>query len=217
MSHYPSPLTRRLECNCFDEPARDQSIIRGSRTRGGVDATQYDPRARETRATSRRLRRDHCVWLPSLLSLKFVEISRTLHPSVYLFFLFFSFALSSFIRCVHFSIHSLAHSLLVLSVFFSISLSHLVTFPEKSFARLARAVAARTSALGNRGYDRYCLRAFRPHNSCNSRHGKRGRVRDGTCTSTTTAKLATTTSTMMTMTTISAGLALALRRNTRSR
>lgn len=53
--------------------------------------------------------------------------------------------------------------------------SHLIPFPEKSFAKVARAAAARTSALdNNRGYDCYRLRAFRPHNSCNSQHRKRG-------------------------------------------
>lgn len=82
----------------------------------------------------------------------------------------------------------------------SLFLTHLVTFPEKTIAGLARAVVARTSALGNRGYDRYCLRAFRPHNSCNSRHGKRGRgVRGGTWRRTWT--LTTTTKVVATMTT----------------
>lgn len=53
--------------------------------------------------------------------------------------------------------------------------SHLIPFPEKSFAKVARAVAAQTSALGNnRGYDCYRLRAFRPHNLCNSQHKNRG-------------------------------------------
>lgn len=44
-----------------------------------------------------------------------------------------------------------------------------------SFAKVVRAVAARTSALGNRGNDCYRLRAFRPHNSYNTQHGKCGR------------------------------------------
>lgn len=45
---------------------------------------------------------------------------------------------------------------------------YLKLFLERSFEEEARAVVARTSALGNRGNDCYRLRAFRLHNSCNS-------------------------------------------------
>lgn len=73
---------------------------------------------------------------------------------------------------------------------------HLILFPEKSFAKEARAAAARTSALGNnRGYDCYRLRAFRPHNSCNSQHRKRGYQRANVQTRTRAKKKKTQTGT----------------------
>jgi len=56
-----------------------------------------------------------------------------------------------------------------------IYIPYLTPFPEMSFAKVARAAGVRTSALGNRGNDCYRLRAFRPHNSYNTQHGKRGR------------------------------------------